>query len=244
MLIAVAVLGVGTGMFARYRCSWYYALGWWDAERELWRGYVIIDRISGLRFGDMCLIDADTGLPVSGGAGCVSHVGDDERRKGHNDHVAQYIRWHGLPKNTLKPWEKELFNLKRDFDERSRRVSPARLLPDGPAVLSPSGRNSVRLVEGVKGAQSPDCFRQAVIAAGNVVLHNWFAHFEKGDSDVLWGPEGSPFVVIRSVSENKEHYVAYDLRTGRHLRDETWEAGEYIGERNLKNALARLKMER
>ncbi len=146
-------------------------------------------------------------------------------RKGHNDHIAQYIRWHGLPENTLKPWEKELFNLKRYFDERSRMSLPARLLPDGPAVVSPKGSSNVRLVEGVKGAESPDCSRQVMIGDGNVVLHNWFAHFEKGESDVLWGPDGSPFVVIRSVSENKEHYVAYDLRTGRHLRDESWDTG-------------------
>jgi hypothetical protein len=152
--------------------------------------------------------------------------------KGHNDRIAQSIRWHGLPKNTLKQWEEVLFNLKRDFDDRSRMAAQARLLPDGPALVSHDGRNSVRLVEGRKDAPIPDNCRQIVIAAGNVVLQTWFAHFEKGNSDVLWGPKGSPFVVIRSVFEKKEHYAAFDLRTGRHLRDESWDDASTVGREN------------
>jgi hypothetical protein len=224
MMIAVAVVGVITWAFAAYqRNTTYYAAGWWEAERELWRGEATIYRsLLGIGMGDACYIDRDTGLPIRGLSCCVRRAGDSERVMGHNDHIAQYICWHGLPTNTLKPWEKDLLDLYHYFDNRSRTDAPKRLLAGGPAVASPDGRNSVRLVEGAKGAGLPNSARRVVITAGDVVLYEWFAHFEKGDSDLLWGPAGSRFAVIRSVCEKREHYVAYDLRTGRHLRDESW----------------------
>jgi len=233
MMIAVAVAGAGTWAFAQYKRGWtYYASGWWDAECELWQGKATIYGGCGGRIflDDICCIDQDTGLPLSHVLGCVIYEGDRERVQGHNDHVAQYIRWHGLPKNTLKPWEEELFQLKRFFDVRWRTDAPKRLLAGGPAVVSPDGKNSVRLVAGVRKDGSPDDSLKVVIATGNVVLDDWYVFF-KGDSDLLWGPEGSRFVVIRSISEKSEHYQAYDLRTGRPLREESWSEGRRRDER-------------
>jgi hypothetical protein len=224
IMIAVAVLGTGAWAFAEYqRNGLYYAAGWWAAECELWRGeatiYTLFTRIG---LADTCNIDRGTGLPVRGLSCCRHVIGDSERVKGHNDHIAQYIRWNGLPRNTFKPWVRELLDLYHYFDGRSLRDVPLRLLVDGPAIVSPDGRHSVRLVQRAKDTVCTFDSRRVVIYAGNVVLHEHFAHFEKGDSDLLWGPKGSRFAVIRSVCEKKEHYVAYDLRTGSRLREESW----------------------
>jgi hypothetical protein len=224
MIIAVAVVGVGAWAFAEYRRNGtYYAAGWWDAELELWRGEATIYEVGGFVIGDTCNFDLDTGLPIRWGSGCLIRTGDSERVKGHNDHIAQYVRWHGLPKNTLKPWAQELFNLYRYFEIRSRTDVPWRLHADGPAVVSPDRRNSVRLVSGVKDDGSPGDWRSVIITAGNVVLNEGPIRPGKADSDLLWGPEESRFAVIRSVYGETEHYVAFDLRTGRPLRDESWD---------------------
>jgi hypothetical protein len=235
-MIAVAVLGVGAWAIAEYqRNGTYYAAGWWDAELELRRGEATIYWVGGLVMGDICNIDPDTGLPMRGRSGCVIRTGDSEWVKGHNDHIAQYIRWHGLPENTLKPWARELFNLYGYFDDRSRNDVPSRLLAGGATVVSPDGRNSVRLVAGVKDDGSPGDWLWVIITAGNVVLDNGYIRPAKGDFDLLWGPEGSRFAVIRSVYEKREHYVAYDLRTGRHLRDESWDEWRLRTERARAN---------
>jgi len=247
MMIAVAALGVASWAFARYQRWNDYDSGWWEAECELWRGEVTIYKSEGLTPGDICSkmrnhicrIDQDTGLPVERIGGCLSEVGDDERTKGHNDHVAQYIRWHGLPKNTLKPWISELFNLARFFDDRSRIDVPKRLVPGGPALVSPDGRNSVRLV----GGRRSDSL-EVVITAGDVPLGNWYIRADMGDSDLLWGPEGSRFAVIRSITEYEEHYEAHDLRTGRHLRDESRFNVKWPRQREPSNALANLRFVR
>ena len=111
MMIAVALSGVASWAFGRYHGWTYYDSGWWEAERELWRGEATIYESGGLTYGDICHVDRETGLPINVVSGCVVQAGEGPRIKGHNDHIAQFIRWHGLPRNTLKPWENELFNL-------------------------------------------------------------------------------------------------------------------------------------
>ena len=101
------------------------------------------------------------------------------------------------------------------FDEQSLREVPLQLLVDARAIVSPDGRHSVRLVQRAKDAVCRFDSRRVVISAGTVELHEHFAHFEKGDSELLWGPEGSRFAVIRSVFAKKEHYVAYDCLADR-----------------------------
>ena len=110
MMVAVAVLGVASWAFARYQRWTVYDSGWWEAECDLWLGQAKIYGCAGLMRGDICRIDEETGLLVDR-PGCVSYPGYDQRMKGYNDRIAQYIQRHGLPGNTFKPWEKELSNL-------------------------------------------------------------------------------------------------------------------------------------
>lgn len=226
MMIAVAVMAIATWTFSRYSWGWTdYAAGWWDAECELWRGDVTIYSLGGLRMGDSCNVDEDTGLPINFVCACVIGKGDRERVLGHNDRVNRYIRSHGLPKNTLNPWRNELFGLKAYFDGHTRTHGSQRLLAGGPAVASPDGKRSIRPVAAVKDDGSPSDSLKVIIAAGDAVLGDWYVRFGKGESDMVWGPEGSQFVVIRTIAEKTEHYEAYDLRTCRYLRNETWDDG-------------------
>ena len=136
MLIAVAFLGVVSWVFARYERNWtYYLAGWWDAECQLWQGRATIDGGGSpvrLPFG-FCYIDKETGLTI------VLRVfgfqeGDRERSQGHDEHIRQYVAWNGLPRNSFKPWEKELFSLKPWFTERSRSNPPIRLIAGAPSA--------------------------------------------------------------------------------------------------------------
>ncbi len=231
MMIAVALFGVLSWAFARYHGRTYYDAGWWEAERELWLGEATIYYGLGgcVRFGgNSCSVDRETGLPIKY---LASRLQDDfPRIRGHNDHIAEYIRWQGLPRNTLKPWENELFNLPRYFDTQSRIEAPTRLTVGGAALISPDGRNSVRPVADLRDDGSPSKSLKLVISAGNVVVREAHIFFD-GDSDLHWGPPGSRFVVVRTASEKVERYEAYDLRDGWCLRQETWVTGKNKGER-------------
>lgn len=209
--------------YSWYSWRWtYYAAGWWEAECELWRGDATIYALCGLRMGDICNIDSDTGLPIHFVCGCVIGKGDMEHMRGHNDRIKQYIRSHGLPRNTLTAWKKELFSLKSYFDSEAWTHRSERLLAGGPAITSPDGRSSIRPIAALKDDGSPSDSLKVVITAGNAVVGDWYVRFGKGDSDLAWGPLGSRFAVIRSISEKTERCEAYDLRSGRCLCTETW----------------------
>jgi hypothetical protein len=231
MLIAIAVMAFALCAVSRAGSGWwYYARGWWDAEQELWRGTATIYGNCGVAFslGDKCRVDQETGLPILGVIGCVLYAADLQRTKGHNDHINQYIKWHGLPKNTFKPWENVLFNLKLWYDDETTDDEPKPLIPGGPALCSPDGRNSVRLLTGVNNDGSSSQMLKVVIADGDVVLDEWF-FFNECRSDLLWGPERSRLVIVRSVSEKDERFIAYDLKSGSKLREESWYDGTYTG---------------
>jgi hypothetical protein len=223
-MVVIAAMGVASWAFGQFGCrfSYSYAAGWWEAERELWRGNATVYYFSmGCVWpGDVCNLDLHTGLPVRI---ILIDLSDRDRLRGHNDHIQQYIRWHGLPGNTFKPWEAQLFGLRRFFDEQSARNGPIHLVVGEPAASSPDGRNNVRPLPDTNRDGTRGDGLKIVIMADNVAVNDWLVRSGKGDSDLYWGPPGSRFVVIRSISKAREEFKAYDLRSGRLLRTETWE---------------------
>ncbi len=116
-----------------------------EAARELRRGKAMIWTYGLNMKLFLESIDRETGLYFSS-FGCVI---DDEiigQIEGHNAKIMEYIRVHGPPKNSLKPWEKQLFALKDYFEKRCLTEKPVRLTIGGPAVSSPGGEYVVRLV--------------------------------------------------------------------------------------------------
>jgi hypothetical protein len=221
-MVCVAIAGTASYVCAHVLRWSHYDAGWWEAEQEVWRGDVTIYRECPLLCGRAPIrnIDWETGLPIEWIGGPVEMPPELGRIRGHNDRVALYLRWKGLPSNSLKPWEKELRNLASFFDDRSQGNSPTRLIAGGTAAVSPDGKNSVRVVEDVaEGARGPVCLE---IAAGSVVLETeWLRRLDNlGEFELLWGPAGSRFVVIRSRNTRTEYYAAYDLRTGRAIWDD------------------------
>lgn len=229
MMIAVAIVGISSWAYGQYRrLGFYYIKGWWEAERELWRGDATVytgGRIELFCLDDLCAFDRDTGLVFRSVYLCKPSQDDFALIQGHNDHIAQYIRSNGLPKNSLKPWNAELVDLKQFFDRRSPIQSPKRLAAGGPWLVSPDRRNRVRLVAPAKDRASPKDSLKLVIAAGNVVLSDPYVRWGAGESDLLWGPERSRTVVVRSILGPEERFQAFDLRTGNLLREEAWRNG-------------------
>jgi hypothetical protein len=228
LLIVVAVLTVVTWAQMREGAGWKdYAEGWWLAEHELRRGEASIYAIAGRELDDEVGIDRETGLHVTWFHTGFCALGNrdqgvHERVQGHNDHVRQYILFHGLPPNSLKQWEPELFALRDFFDARSQQNSPVPLLASGTVIVSPDGKNSVRPVARLDDRGVPDGPLWVVIGDRTSTLGECCVRSLKGKSDLLWGPRNSRFAVIRSTSQFGEKYSAIDLRTGRILRQESW----------------------
>jgi hypothetical protein len=165
----------------------------------------------------LCNVDRKTGLPIRtvDTCGCVVRESEVRRAQGHNDHVEQYIRWNGLPRNSLKPWEQELFHLAEYFDDWARIGPPFHLAEGGPANVSPDGKSSVRPAA-VANSGGLDVF---IFAENNRVSAQSIV-CEDGKCELVWGPGGSRFVIFRSFYDDRVHFAAYDLKTGQHLRDE------------------------
>ena len=90
-------------------------------------------------------LDRETGLPYYG-FGCK---GDDKlegRVDGHNDRITEHIKANGLPKESFKPWEKELFGLQDYFESRRKHEKPEILAADGTALKSPDGTCTLKPV--------------------------------------------------------------------------------------------------
>ncbi len=228
MMVWVVVLAVGSWAYVRYQRWSYYDVGWWEAEREIWRGELTVFRSEHCDC-EHCSsdeghgVDRVTGLPVKWFWGCQIEAGEQERVHGHNLRVAQYIRWHGLPKNSFKRWEKELFDLANYFDTQSRIETPKRLCAGGTVLVAPDGKTRVEPLSrrGDDGSVSEYAL-DLVISAGDDVVGKPCVRSEKGDSELVWGPPGSRFVVVRTLEAHEESFKAYSLWNGGCLRSETW----------------------
>jgi hypothetical protein len=182
-------------------------------------------------------LDRQTGLYFSS-FGCVI---DDEivgRVEGHNARIAEYIRGHGPPKNSFKPWEKELFGLKEYFESRCRLEQPIRLIVDGPSVVSPDREFAVKLVKRPDRTSDGLPTESTWIVVGDQEIESNRTALGMTDAELFWGPKGSWFAVLRGsskASENNE-YMALDLRGVRRIRRESAESrAPRSGDRRFKD---------
>ena len=194
-----------------------------EAEKELAEG-----RATAYTFGlGMALdnLDCETGLPYKAIAGCVIDESILGRTEGHASRIRQAFKAGQIPANSLKAWEKELFNLKAFFEAESASRKPQPLEPNGAWVESPSG-DALRVATEMKviGDRPHTNLTVEVRSGGKTSEPLWLWADAAGTStfDVLWGPPGSGFAVVREIDPHARpvSYTAVDVRHGLVLRRE------------------------
>jgi hypothetical protein len=168
---------------------------------------------------DLSLFDRTTGLPLLPIAGCMVDDHTVRRAQGHNDTINRYIALRGLPPNSFKPWEWELYHLKKYYALKMKAETPARLVPGGPAVKSPAGKYAVRLVDRphkrADGTLTPNL--SIIVTVDNKDQEGLYAA-SAATIDFLWGPPGSGFIVVRTKAEDGFYWFsAVDLKRGKEL---------------------------
>jgi hypothetical protein len=192
-----------------------------EAEHQLKEGRATI-YVSGL-WEPYEWLDRETGLRREGIAGCVVNAEISGRQAGHNEGVRAYIKDHGPPPNSFKRWEGELFDMNGFFEVHRKVESPLRLTIGGPAAKSPDGTREIRLVEWnheKRDGSLAKCLAVSIRGAGDLAPGPVGVMWDQGAVDLLWGPTGSRFAVIRGQEQGAIRYQALDLTTGRVLREE------------------------
>jgi hypothetical protein len=164
-------------------------------------------------------LDRETGLYYSS-FGCVADAELVARVRGHNARVAEYVCDHGPPKNSLKPWEKELFGLKEYFESRCRTGAPTRLTVGGPAAVSPDTGYAVKLVKRPDKTLEGKPTESTWIVVGDQDIESKRTGLWMKDAELVWGPKGSWFAVLRGArrTHGGQDYMALDLRRVRTIR--------------------------
>jgi hypothetical protein len=198
-----------------------YKQGVGEAEQELKEGHPTLYAF-GLRMS-VENVDRKTGLPFTFIAGCEVDDRILGREQGHDARIREHIKVHGLPASSFKKWEKELFDLKGFYNVQTKTAKSAPLAVGGPMHVSPDGKYTVAPIqmsfEKDDGTISP-ILGIAVAAQGKKPAHEKILWAED-ETDFLWGPAGSRFIVIRCRDKSADHYMAYDLERANWLR---WEA--------------------
>jgi hypothetical protein len=172
----------------------------------------------GLRAG-LDNLDRETGLPVEAIAGCVVDETTEGRAAGHNARIQRYIKSYGLPSNSLKPWETELFDLRGFFEARWKAGQSIHLRAGGPAAISPDGNREVVLMErSVRGNGKE--LRASIRVCGNRSGTDIYLFSDRNPVELVWGPTRAGFAVLQGYTDNAMYYEAVDLRAGAYLRGE------------------------
>ena len=194
-----------------------YKQGIAEAEKELKEGHPTL-YMSGLQMSFEHL-DKKTGLRMTPIAACVVDDRTDGREHGHNKRIMDHIKIHGLPASSFKKWERELFDLRAFFDDQTKTNKPVRLEVGGPKHVSPDGKFTVTPVqshiEKDDGTSKP-VLGIVVTARGQKPMREE-SIWQGDESDFVWGPEGSRFIVIRCRG-NGVYYMAFDLECSEWLR--------------------------
>jgi hypothetical protein len=211
-----------------------YKQGREEADREL-RDHEVTIYFWGLPESLFDHLDKETGLPYCW-FGCK---GDDKlegRVDGHNDRITEHIKANGLPKESFKPWEKELFGLQDYFESRRKHEKPEILAADGPALKSPDGTCSLKPVVKQNTNEGLVVKTLALEVSGNAQKPREIWLFANADvkTELFWGPKGSGFAVVASHLSGCQTYMAINLRRARWLRIEMGPRHELAGTQ-LKN---------
>jgi hypothetical protein len=162
-------------------------------------------------------LDPETGLAVVPIAGCV--VGEDVlgRTEGNNDRVRTWVKEHGPPANSLVRWKDELSDLPAFFAAKTKVGATVPLRIGGPNLTSPDGRFTLRQVA-VRVNKAPTPFDRTVTTIGlevsergtirEVMTDDW----GDGLTDLVWGPPGAPFAVVKSRGHDGPDYQLLHLR--------------------------------
>lgn len=202
-----------------------YARGRAEAETALKEGRATLYTY-GLR-NPFDNVDKDTGLIYEAIAGCVVNDEILGRAAGYNEQVMQSIAKNGPPANSLKRWEKELFDLKSYFDDQKQKQQVAHLTAGSAGSKSPDGKHFIRAVpSNLKGEGGKPSTTVGLIMTINGVdrQQREFFRTDERSADVTWGPPGSSFVVISGRIGTSATYEAIDVPTGRLIRVEMQDA--------------------
>lgn len=195
-----------------------YRQGVEEAKKELESG-VATFYTCGLQLG-LEHLDRETGIPIRPIAGCGV---DDEilgRSFGHNKTLSDSMKLRGLPANSFKRWEKELFGLEAYFIARSKQQAPVRPKAGGPVLKSPDGKFTITPVRSEYKRQDGSTGNVFALIVGGDGVKPSTVNVWWDDVDLVWGPNGSRFAVLRNVQKEWDKYDALDLQRGEWLRQE------------------------
>jgi hypothetical protein len=194
-----------------------YRTGVAEAEQQLEACQATI-YVYGLRdLGEF--LDRRTGLPLEPIAGCVVDNTILGRATGHNERIKKFILETGLPGNSFRKWEKELFDLKGYYEEQIRKQKPFRLTASGPPTKSADGKYTLYLDKTQHEERNGTVLdRLSILIMGTGNDRKRYELFHPGDVDCIWGPEGTAFAVIRMNTRNAATLEALDVERGKLLR--------------------------
>ena len=197
-----------------YRAA--YTQGRAEADRELKNEAATIYSYGLMNFCQN--LDRETGLPYCG-LGCKI---DDEilgRVYGHNDRIREYIKDHGVPKNSFKQWEKGLFGLEDYFKSRRKHEKAETPRADGPALKSPDGTCTIKLVAKSYTSDGKAVKRLSLELSSDGRKPKEVSLLADADAktELFWGPKGSGWAVVAVEGARHDWFMAIDLRRASRL---------------------------
>ena len=176
-------------------------------------------------FGLLEEIDRETGLyfePIPP-VGDYDYIIHDKRVQSHNETIKKYIKDNGIPKNSFKPWEKQLFNLRAFYEAQSQINQAIHLDLGGAEVVSPEGKYGLKLE--MRTMKTQPATNQICLTSINSNKEEASMIVNQPQINLVWGPPGSWFMVFerrRLQNGATKDYVAYDLRNQRVIRYESF----------------------
>jgi hypothetical protein len=165
----------------------------------------------------MADLDPETGLAVVPISGCVVTAEILGRTEGNNEAVRDWVKRRGPAPNALLRWTEELSDLPAFFARRSKAGAAIPLKIGGPTLTSPDGRFTLRQVAVRVDRGSPPDVRKVITVGLEVSEREAFREVLTDDwgdglTDLVWGPPGAPFAVIKSRGSDGPDFQILHLR--------------------------------